>query len=304
MIRNLRNDHHGNLFLLLTRLALAAALLSGCVLLEPSRARPAPEPLTVTVAGSTEMRPLLLELTAAYSERNPHLHFVLHGGGSRLGEERLVSGGADIAASTDFYPDAELPADLVRVPIGLDGIALIVHGDNPIAALTLTQVRDIFHGRALFWEDVGGEGGEVLLVSREDGSATRALFEERVMGEEGVSLTAVVMPTSSHVVKYVAANPAAIGYVTSAYIEQDGESSEMQGTSSLLSEAGGQVVKAVSVEGRLPYGADLADAHYLLARPLYLLFRESGDPALEDVVSFALGAEGQDIVARYHVPVR
>ena len=38
--------------------------------------------------------------------------------------------------------------------------------------------------------------------------------------------------------------------------------------------------------------------------PLYLLIRESGDPALEDVVSFALGAEGQNIVARYHVPIR
>jgi len=304
MICNLRSDRHGFFFVLLTRLTLAAALLSGCVLLEPSTARPAPEPLTVTVAGSTEMRPLLLELTAAYSERNPHLHFVLRGGGSLMGEERLVSGGADIAASTAFYPDAELPADLVRVPIGLDGIALIVHSDNPIDALTLAQVRDVFHGRALFWEDVGGEGGEVLLVSREDGSATRALFEARVMGEEEVSLTAVVMPTSSHVVEYVADHPAAIGYVTAAYIEQDGESAEVQGASSLLSAAAGQVVKAVSVEGRLPYGTDLADSQYLLARPLYLLIRESGDPALEDVVSFALGAEGQNIVARYHVPIR
>jgi len=304
MICNLRSDRHGFFFVLLTRLTLAAALLSGCVLLEPSRARPAPEPLTVTVAGSTEMRPLLVELTAAYSERNPHLEFIVRGGGSLLGEERLASGKADIAASTAFYPDAELPPDLVRVPIGLDGIALIVHSDNPIDALTLAQVRDVFHGRALFWEDVGGEGGEVLLVSREDGSATRALFEERVMGEEGVSLTAVVMPTSSHVVEYVADHPAAIGYVTSAYIEKGGESAEMQGASSLLSEAAGQVVKAVSVEGRLPFGADLAEARYLLARPLYLLFRESGDPALEDVVSFALGAEGQNIVARYHVPIR
>ena len=78
----------------------------------------------------------------------------------------------------------------------------------------------------------------------------------------------------------------------------------MQGANSLLSKVAGQVVKAVSVEGRMPYGADLAEARYLLARPLYLLFRESGDPALEDVVSFALGAEGQNIVARYHVPIR
>ena len=304
MNRTLRNLHHGFLFVLLTRLTLAAALLSGCVLLESSKARPTPIPLTVTVAGSTEMRPLLIELTAAYSQRNPHLQFILRGGGSRLGEQQLASGGADIAASTDFYPDAELPVDLVRVPIGRDGIALIVHSDNPIDALTLAQIRDVFRGWTLNWEDVGGEGGEVLLVSREDGSATRALFEERVMGEDWVSLTAIVMPTSSHVVEYVASHPAAIGYVTSAYLGRRGESVAGKSESGSLPDAIAQVVKAVSIEGLLPYGADVAEAQYPLARPLYLLIRQNGDPALADVVSFALGAEGQNIVARYHAPLR
>ena len=299
----LRNVYYGFLVVRLTRLTLAACLLAGCAQLEGPKALPTPAPLTVTVAGSTEMRPLLDELTAAYSARNPHLQFILRGGGSLLGEQRLASGGADIAASTAVYPDAELAADLVRVPIGLDGIALIVHSDNPVEALTLAQIRDIFRGRMLYWEDFGG-GGEVQLVSREDGSATRVLFEERVMGEERVALTAVVMPTSSHVVEYVASHPAAVGYVTSAYLAQSGESAaEMRETSSLPA-AVARVVKAVSVEGRLPYGADLVDYQYPLVRPLYLLIRQGGDPALEDVVSFALGAEGQNIVARYHTPIR
>ena len=299
----LRNVHLGFLVVRLTRMTLAVCLLAGCAQLEGSEARPTPIPVTVTVAGSTEMRPLLIELTAAYSERNPHLQFILRGGGSRLGEQRLASGGADIAASTAVYPDAELAADLVRIPIGLDGIALIVHSANPVEALTLAQIRDIFRGRTLNWEDVGG-GGEVLLVSREDGSATRALFEERVMGEERVALTAVVMPTSGDVVEYVASHRAAVGYVTSAYIAQSGESAIERRESSPLPAAVARVVKAVAIEGRLPYGADLVDYQYPLVRPLYLLIRQGGDPALEDVVSFALGAEGQNIVARYHAPIR
>ena len=61
-------------------------------------------------------------------------------------------------------------------------------------------------------------------MSREEGSATRELFEERVMDEERVALTAVVMSTSSTVVEYVAAHRDAIGYVTSAYLSQNGES--------------------------------------------------------------------------------
>ena len=38
--------------------------------------------------------------------------------------------------------------------------------------------------------------------------------------------------------------------------------------------------------------------------PLYLLIDQSGDPSIQKVIDFALGEEGQDIVARYHVPIR
>ena len=287
----LRNFRPGLLSLLLTRLILAAFLLSGCRQTPPVAT---PAPVTVTIAGSTEMRPLLIELTAAYSERNPLMLFSLRGGGSRLGEQWVASGRADIAASAAVYADAELPPDLARIPIGLDGIALIVHSDNPVDALTLAQIRDLYRGRALTWEGVGGRTDDVLLVSREDGSATRAFFERRVMGEERVARTAIVMPTSGDVVEYVAAHRAAIGYVTAAYLARNGESAAPVA----------QAVKAVSVEGRMPYGADLVEYRYPLARPLYMLIRQPADPTIQDIIDFALGAEGQIIVARYHVPVR
>ena len=297
-------DLHLRLFpTLLTRLILAGCLLSGCALPSGSGATPTPEPVTLTIAGSTEMRPLLIELTAAYSERNPHVQFSLRGGGSRMGEQRLASGQADIAASTAAYPDAEIAAGLVRIPIGLDGIALVVHSDNPVNALTLAQIRALFGGRVLNWEEVGG-ARDVLLVSREEGSATRELFEERVMDEERVALTAVVMSTSSSVVEYVAAHRDAIGYVTSAYLSQNGESDAEQRENTPQSAPAERTVKAVAVEGRVPYGADLADYQYPLARSLYLLIDQSGDQSIQKFIDFALGEEGQDIVARFHVPIR
>ena len=297
-------DLHLRLFpTLLTRLILAGCLLSGCALPSGSGATPTPEPVTLTIAGSTEMRPLLIELTAAYSERNPHVQFSLRGGGSRMGEQRLASGQADIAASTAAYPDAEIAAGLVRIPIGLDGIALVVHSDNPVNALTLAQIRALFGGRVLNWEEVGG-ARDVLLVSREEGSATRELFEERVMDEERVALTAVVMSTSSSVVEYVAAHRDAIGYVTSAYLSQNGESDAENSEDSPHSAPAERTVKAVAVEGRVPYGADLADYQYPLARSLYLVIDQGGDPSIQKFIDFALGEEGQDIVARYHVPIR
>lgn len=303
------NCHQGNLrpsllHKLLTRLILAGCLLSSCALPQGDGAVPDPAPVTLTVAGSTEMRPLLLELTSVYSERNPHVQFTLLGGGSRMGEQWLAAGQVDIAVSTAVYPDAETPTGLVRIPVGLDGVAVVVNTDNPVESLTMVQVRDLFRGRALNWEEVGGAAREVLLVSREGGSATRELFEERVMDENRVALTAVVMSTSSNVVEYVAAHPDAIGYVTSAYISQTGTPQSSNGANASNAGTAERTVKSVSVEGQLPYDTDLAGHQYPLARALYLLFRQSGDPSIQKIVDFVLSEEGQAIIARYHAPLR
>lgn len=305
------NFHQGNLppkllSRLLIWLILAGCLLSACALPRGNGAIPAlaPAPVTMTIAGSTEMRPLLLELTSAYSERNPHVQFTLLGGGSRMGEQWLASGQVDIAASTAIYPDVDTPAGLVRIPVGLDGIAVVVHTDNPVEALTLAQVRDLFRGRALNWEQVGGAARDVLLVSREGGSATRDLFEERVMDEDRVALTAVVMSTSSNVVEYVAAHRDAIGYVTPAYLSQIGMPPAADGETPSDTGTAERTVKSVSVEGRVPFDADLVNHQYPLARALYLLIRQSGDPTIREIVDFVLSEDGQAIIARHHVPIR
>ena len=296
--------HPSLLCRLLTRLALIACLLSACTLPLGESAMPVPAPVTLTIAGSTEMRPLLLEMTSAYSQRNPHVQFTLLGGGSQMGEQWLASGQVDIAASTAAYPDAETPVGLVRIPIGLDGVAVVVHTDNPVETLTLVQIRDLFRGRTLNWEEVGGAARDVLLVSREGGSATRDLFEERVMDEVRVARTAVVMSTSSNVVDYVAVHRDAIGYVTSAYLSQFGMTPAANGENPANTNAAERTVKSVSVEGLVPFDNDLADLQYPLARALYLLFRQSSDPSIQKIVDFALSEEGQAIIARYHVSIR
>lgn len=250
-------------------------------------------PVTITIAGSTEMRPVLAELTAAYSARHPNVLFSLRGGGSILGEAWLESKRADLAASTLFPQSEETPADVMRIPIGLDAAAVIVHPDNPVAELTLAQLRDIYSGRVLDWQEVAGQPGEIGLVSREDGSATRMLFEDRVMGEERVALTAVVMPTSEDVVEYVAEHPQAVGYVSRAYVMTSNPAT-----------SGTPPVRVVALEGRLPTAQEIASQSYYLTRPLFLLRRAADGGPIQSFIDFVLSPVGQEIVARYHVRIR
>jgi len=252
-----------------------------------------PTPVTISIAGSTEMRPVLVELTGAYTERHPNVLFSLRGGGSILGETWLESRRADLAASTTFPDEEEGLTGLMRVPIGLDGVAVIVHKDNPVIDLTLSQLRDIYNGKILDWAEAGGQPGEIGLVSREDGSATRMLFEERVMGEERVALTAVVMPTSEDVVEYVAEHPQALGYVSRAYVMANPASPQ-----------GSVSVGVVALEGRLPTSEEIAAQSYYLTRPIFLLRRASNGAGIQPFIDFVLSPAGQEIVARYHVRIR
>jgi phosphate transport system substrate-binding protein len=287
---------------------LIAVLLAACD--NPTVATPVPT--TITIAGSTAMRRVLQDLTTAFSRQHPDVLFVMRGGGSSIGEELVRNGEVDLGASTLFAPatdDGEAPAaavdTLVRVPIGLDGLALIVHPSNSVEELSLVQLQEIFGGRVLDWLALGSDAGEIQLVSREDGSGARVLFETRIMGQEQVSLTAVVMPTSADVVEYVAKNPAAIGYVSRAEVAEWIED-EQNGA---VAPAGARtaqppVVKVLGVEGKLPLRALLRSQEYALMQPMFLITDGPPSGSVREFIDFALSPAGQAIVSRYSASIR
>ena len=61
--------------------------------------------------------------------------------------------------------------------VALDGIAIIVHPDNPVSDLSIDQIAKIYTGEITNWKDVGGEDAEIVLIGREAGSGTRDGFE-------------------------------------------------------------------------------------------------------------------------------
>lgn len=268
----------------LVTLLAALLLTTGCEAVAVST----PQPTVITIAGATAMRPVLRDLTAAFSQRRPDTLFDLRGGGSTLGQEQAAAGTVSLGATTLLAPDDGEPADgLMRFPIGLDGIAVVVHPSNDVAGLSLVQLRDIYAGDVLNWMQLGGRDGEILLVSREEGSGTRTNFEERVMGDVPVSLTAVVMPTGEDVVDYVSRHPDAIGYVSMAYTHNADDRA-----------------RVVSVEDELPTLASVREQRYPLLQPLYLVSATQPTGRVQQFIDFVLSPTGQQIVARFHAPIR
>ncbi|MEM7131706.1 MAG: substrate-binding domain-containing protein [Chloroflexota bacterium] len=229
-------------------------------------------------------------------------------------------GDADSKGGLTFSQASE-SLEIVRIPIGLDAIAIVVHATNDIQDLSLMEVQAIYSGRVLDWSELGGQDNEILLISREESSGTRQLFEERIMRDEEVSLTAVVMPSHADVLRYVASHPTAIGYLSRSYIlseeRQNGSASVgptgstpqpfgTQSRNSFLAAFSNDLakVKPVQLDGQEPTIEAILSQQYYLVYPLFLLSRgePTGWPAL--FIEFVLGPSGQTIVQRYHAPVR
>jgi len=251
-----------------------------------------PTPVTVRIAGSTSMLPLVQELAEAYAAQHPQVYFDVRGGGSQLGVEwlnnasGLVSERLDIAASS-WWPLADAmdaSEELTATLIARDGIALVVHPKNTTPGLTLLQLQDIYAGHILGWQEVGGPEGDIVVVSREDGSGTRTAFESMVMGDVPVTLAAIVMPSSAAVVEYIGEHPTAIGYVSFAYVTD--------------------TVRALPIEGQMPTLEAIRSGAYHLIRPLYLVSKAASSAEARAFLRFAVSPAGQAIVARRYAPRR
>ena len=289
-------------------LAILAAILALLAVSCSQAAVTTPRPVTIQISGSTSMYLVLEELGRQFTRQHPNVLVNVGGGGSALGETRTVYGRVTLGASTLIAEDlaGTAPAPLVRIPIGVDGIAIVVHSSNPVAGLTTQQLQDAYSGRILDWQEVGGDEGEIMLISREDGSGTRRTFESRVMGETAVALTAVVMPTSQDVAEYVAQNPLAIGYVSAAYLAGalGPDPSVALTPTPLPTPPAGTPVRALAIDGALPTDEAVNSQQYPLVQPLFLVSRGEPRGWARQFVDFALSPAGQAIVDHYHVRVR
>jgi phosphate transport system substrate-binding protein len=255
-------------------------LLAGCTGAPSGRV----EPITLRIAGSSSMRPVLEELTVVYHSSHPEVQFEIRGGGSTLGLTDLRAGRADIAAvswKTEGKPD---PSGVQATPIARDGIVLLVHPSNKTPGLTLLQLRALYRGEMFDWADLGGSSGEPLVISREDGSGDRQAFESLAMGDDRVNLNALIMPTAQAMADYVARHPAAIGYVSLAQIRDD--------------------VRVLPVEGVVPTAEQIQAGAYHLGRLLYLYVDSSPAGNVRDFLDFVLSPAGQTIVARHHAALQ
>ncbi len=253
---------------------------------EAAKATNAPSAKIVLV-GSTSVEPLAQEITKAYKAKNANAQIEIQAVGSSAGIKAAMDGTASIGMSSRELKGEE-KASLTEYVIAKDGIAVIINPANDVGNLSPQQVTDIFMGKIKNWSEVGGSGGEIIVVSRESGSGTRTAFEELLKVEvekdgkkmSGLVANAIQAEGNGAIKSNIASKKGAIGYVSLGYL--DGS------------------IKTVKINNVTPSEATILDGTYSISRPFLLLTKGAASGEAKKYIDFILSGEGQEIVGKNH----
>ena len=108
----------------------------------------------VVVSGSSSVTPVMEKLKEAYEKANDKVTVEVQQSDSTTGMQSAIDGLCDIGMASRELKDSETSEGLTATVIAQDGIAVIVNNDSGIDELSSDQVKSIYTGEALDWEDV------------------------------------------------------------------------------------------------------------------------------------------------------
>jgi len=234
---------------------------------------------TVNIEGSTAMAGVVEALQEGFGAQRPDVTVNCSGTGSGAGIEAALSGRCDLGLSSRALRPSERERGAQAHLIALDGVAVIVHPDNPVTGLTGAEAARLFTGEIANWSEVGGADAPVAACGREAGSGTRESFET-ALGVQGRCAYTNEYSSTGDMVGNVAANPNAIGYASLAAVGRD--------------------VSVLEIDGVACSEAAVRDGSYRISRPFLLVTKQDAplSPAAQSFFDYARSAGAAEAIEK------
>ncbi len=211
--------------------------------------------------------------------------------GSGTGFKGLLSGDSQIAAASRpikakeaamLSNMAEMTSRAAEHIVGIDGLAVIVNGDNPIDELSVDEIAEIFSGGYTDWSQVGGRPGPINVYARDENSGTWDSFKGMVLGKSPLKAGTQRFESNNALSDTVAADQNGIGFVGLSSVRD----------SKLLAVSDG------SAKAMKPNKLTVATEDYALSRRLYMYTDDDNlSPYVAEFMGFVQHNEGQRVVA-------
>jgi len=245
---------------------------------------------TLTWAGcGISKKAFMSEMAAAY-EKKTGVKIDLKGGGATKGIRQTASGETSIGGTCrhviedrDTLTTVGAERRVQLTPVAWDALVVIVHKDNPVSTITLDELRALYEGRIVNWQQLGGQNEPIELYIRKGKiSGVGRTLRELVFNDYDKEFIAThVVPSTGPLEKAIQENPRGIG------------------TTGISSARKLKNAKILKLNGKDPSYANIKSGEYLLYRPLYMVTHlQVKDPEIKHFVDFVMSQEGQDIMRK------
>ena len=283
-----KNSSHVFIILGLAALIIVSMAVAGCTD-SGSKTPAATSKQTIKISGSTTVLPIVQKAADQYMTTHPEADLQISGGGSGVGIQAIGARTVDIGMSSREVTKDELAKypSFVVTSIAQDGIAVIVNPTNEIQYITLDQIRDIYLGQIVKWNqitgaNVPGTNNQIVIIGRDSASGTRTYFDETVLLKVTPTKTMLEKNSNGAVLQTIAQTPGSIGYVSIGFVSKDVKALP------IWYNAGTFVAPTID---------NVNSKTYPVSRDLYVITNGQPSGLTGDFITYILSHEGQKIVA-------
>ncbi|MFZ1985124.1 MAG: phosphate ABC transporter substrate-binding protein [Desulfatitalea sp.] len=234
---------------------------------------------TIKISGGTAHIPVMKAVADTIMQANGQIQISIAGGGSGVGIKQVGEGLVDIGNSGRKPTDEEVQkSGLILHPWAIDGVAVVVHPDNPVKALNSAQLAEIYAGRLVNWKALGGPDKSINIYTRDEASGTREVFWEKAIAKGEISAKALFVASNGAMKTAIAQDPYGIGYVSVGHIDPS--------------------VAPVALDGVAPTLENVKAGKYKVARGLYSNTKGAPQGLTKKFIDFLFSAQGRQMIVQ------
>lgn len=226
------------------------------------------------------MTPLVTAIAQRFHARYPQVDINVESGGSGRGLQDARAGEVNIGMVSRALGEDD--KDLYSLPIGRDGVAVVIHGSNPVRSLTPRQVADIYTGKIINWKQVGGKAAPITVVKSEEKRSSSELFTHYFHLRYEDLKSQLTAGDNVERIGMILRHPNAILYMSVGEAERNALK--------------GAPLKLLPVEGVPATSRAIRSGDYPIARPLTLVTKGTPSGLTKRFIDFAASSQVSDLV--------
>ena len=252
--------------------------------------------------------PSVTQIANDFNSLYPNAHVTIHAVPTRTAIVKLLNNETKLVVAGRRFNQGELDVmkkykiEVDSLIVAYDATVIIVNSKNPIDKITTDQLRDIFSGKKVTWQEIDKAfTGKIIPALESPNSGTVEFFKDRVLGNRNFA-EAYPCTSMANVYTFVRDNSRAIGLISvdwhfsgpTLLPEKKPEPKWIQ-VAEVDSSAIGNIDPNTFGSYYYPYQAHIGRRYYPLTYPVYFFSRDFDVGVATGFLTFVAGNRGQEI---------